>query len=158
MPDDTAPQTFDLSDFIDLERGECVIYQDASRQKPVLGSDGKPFTVYIAGPSHPKTFRSESMAQRALQMRMAAMVRAADKGGKPEEVDPQTDDQVLHEQVDHLVERTIGWSPITNGGVDFPYSPDNAFRLYVGSKLIRDQVERYARIPANFSPRRRPNS
>lgn len=45
---------------------------------------------------------------------------------------------------------TLGWSGIQWGGAEFPFSADNAIKLYTERRWIRTQVEAFAGQRANF--------
>lgn len=63
--------------------------------------------------------------------------QAATIGGKPAPIDPAEIDAQL---VEAAVVRTIGWSGLVENGVDIPFSPEAARRVYAKLNWLRDAV------------------
>jgi hypothetical protein len=53
---------------------------------------------------------------------------------------------------------TMGWSGIEWNGAEYPFTHENAVKLYIERRWIREQVERFAGQRANFFKPSAPNS
>lgn len=135
----------DLSDLQDLETFEVPILK--SDGTPVMGSDGQPWKIKVAGPSHPATFRAQDMVGITVKRIAGEKDRKDDEG--------ETDEDVRLRMLAPLIERTLGWSPTTFQGSPFPFSRDNAIAIYTTAALIRSQVEQALYTEGNF--RKRPS-
>lgn len=103
---------------------------------PFMGADGEPWTITIAGPTHPKGFQAEE----ALRLRVLKQL-----DGKGE-----TAEEYIDRVIEPLVIRTLSWTPINLGNEPFPCTPENARKLYRESDLVRKQVEGFIFRSANF--------
>jgi hypothetical protein len=126
----------DLADIVEAKTFKLTIIKNDGT--PLLGSDDKPFQIDLAGPSHVQAFKAQNdMVAKAVRARRENKMDV----GEPRDF------------VEHLVTRTLGWSPITWKGKPFPFSVESAFDLYTQSELVRRQVEVAINTPENFLPK-----
>lgn len=134
----------DLAELQDLETIEVQIKK--ADGKPVTGSDDQPWTIKLAGPSHPVTFRSQDV----VTLTVRRVTEQKEKGGEPE-----SDEDVKLRVLAGMIDRTLGWTPVIFNGKPFPFSRENAIALYSTSALVRTQVEEALYNDGNF--RKRPS-
>lgn len=128
-----SAQPTDLGGLFDVDSIRKPIVDESSR--PVIGSDGQPWYIELAGPSHPKTVEARNKAIRKV-LKERRKKRAA--------LDDVTDaeiEEVQSSQLDPLVMRTLGWGPINVKGAPFEFSAHNATQMYKTSSIIRAQIE-----------------
>lgn len=92
--------------------------------------NGKPTTWRwtFSGPGHPKAVeQSNRVAREALQRE--ADQEQARVNGRKYKAPHRTPDEVRNGNVDFVVERIIGWSPVRLDGADLPFSPEAARKL-----------------------------
>lgn len=104
--------------------------------QPFLGANGEPWTITIAGPTHPKGFQAEEA------MRLRVLRQMEGKG--------ETAEEYIDRVIEPLVVRTIAWTPIQLGGEPFLCTPENARKLYRESDVVRKQVEGFIFRSVNF--------
>lgn len=66
-------------------------------------------------------------------------------------------EELEHDSIELLVAVTTGWSGIVLGGAPFPWTPENARKLYAGYPWIREQAFEAVNDRGNFLPRSAPN-
>ena len=126
-----------LDDMLDAETAELnPMDRDGN---PIKGSDGKPWLITLAGPSHPIAFQLDDLRQRRVVQRLAKQHEA--------DVDP------VEQALQPIIARTIAWTPIELEGKDLPCNSVNARLLYSQSVLLRNQVERFCVRASNFTRR-----
>lgn len=136
---------FDLSALDTADEAEMEVY-----------ANGHPtgWKLRFAGPGHPKSIeQSNRLAKERLRREReqeAAMVNGR-KWKPPEE----TVEEALERNVNLVVDRLLGWSPIQMGGKDYPFSPENARALLMdrrkGQLLI--QCLEFLGSENSFTPR-----
>lgn len=135
-----AATDFDLDDILtERDTGNMVVTNPLTGD-PVLGRDNKPWTITFTGPNH-KATKDIEREQRLGNFKAAR--QRGDKGieervGKADEYDLET-----------LVKRCVGWSPITRGGDDFPFNEANA-RAVFGTSHMRAQATKFLNDNAAF--------
>ena len=135
---------FDLSAVDAQDEGELVI-----RHPKTLALTGWIWTFY--GPGHPVTVDlSNRVAQAALKR--AAARRQAQVNGKKWKEDEESLDQLRAENVDNIVTRTKGFTPIKLDGQLIEYSADAARQLLLDRKKgwLLEQITDYLKDEANF--------
>jgi len=135
---------FDLSAVDAQDEGELVI-----RHPKTLALVGWTWTFY--GPGHAATVAlSNRVAQAALKQ--AAARRQAQVNGKKWKEDEESLDQLRAENVDNIVTRTKGFTPIKLDGQLIEYSADAARRLLLDRKKgwLLEQITDYLKDEANF--------
>ena len=76
-------------------------------------------------------------------------VREKLKRGKEFELTP---DEERDRDYERMVKATLGWSGVQEDGVDLPFSPDTALRVYREIPVIFRQVLAFVGGEANFLP------
>jgi hypothetical protein len=135
---------FDLSDVDARDEGELDI-----RHPKTDAPTGWVWTFY--GPGHPTTIAvANGVADAALKK--AAARRQAQINGRKWKEDSESLDQLRAENVDNIVARTKGFTPIRLDGQVIEYSAEAAKRLLLDRKKgwLLDQIADYLRDQANF--------
>ena len=135
---------FDLSAVDAQDEGELVI-----RHPKTLAPVDWTWTFY--GPGHQITVDlSNRVAQAALKR--AAARRQAQVNGKKWKEDEESLDQLRAENVDNIVTRTKGFTPIKLDGQLIEYSADAARQLLLDRKKgwLLEQITDYLKDEANF--------
>jgi hypothetical protein len=135
---------FDLSAVDAQDEGKLVI-----KHPKTLEPTGWTWTFY--GPGHATTIElSNRVAGAALKK--AAAKRQAQANGKKWKEDEESLDQIRVENVDNIVTRTKGFSPIKLDGQLIEFSADAARRLLLDRKKgwLLEQITEYLRDEANF--------
>lgn len=96
----------------------------------------------LAGPNHPKRRGHELKAQRQYAKRF-------NRAGKMQLDDPEEREE---RDTDYLVVCTLGWKNFTRDGEPYPYSEENARRLYEDKErsFVRLQILEALRSDENF--------
>ena len=139
-----APAEFDLSAVDTQDVGELNI-----RHPKTLEPTGWIWTFY--GPAHVVTTAlSNRVAGAALKK--AAARRQAQVNGKKWKEDEENLEQLRADQVDGIVTRTKGFTPIKLEGETIQYSPDAAKQLLLDRRKgwLLEQISEYLRDEANF--------
>jgi hypothetical protein len=135
---------FDLS-AVDAQDEGALVIRHPKTQEPT----GWIWTFY--GPGHPVTVDlSNRVAQAALKR--AAARRQAQVNGKKWKEDEESLDQLRAENVDNIVTRTKGFTPIKLDGQLIEYSADAARQLLLDRKKgwLLEQITDYLKDEANF--------
>ncbi|KFL25069.1 hypothetical protein JP74_21290 [Devosia sp. 17-2-E-8] len=89
----------------------------------------------FAGPGHPKAIeQSNRLAREGLAEQRA--IQQARANGKKWKASDETPDELRRENVGHVVERLVGWSPVKIDGKDFAFSSENATMLLADPKRV----------------------
>src|SRR5690554_662126 len=114
-----AAGSFDLS---------AVDAADESVMQVVVNGEPVDWHWRFAGPGHPKTIeQSNKLAKERL--RREKEQEQARINGKRWKAPDETVDEVLERNVNLVVDRLLGWSPVTMDGKDYPFSVENARAL-----------------------------
>jgi hypothetical protein len=135
---------FDLSAMDAQDEGDLVI-----RHPKTLEPTGWTWTFY--GPGHATTIElSNRVAGAALKK--AAARRQAQANNRKWKEDEESLNQIRVENVDNIVTRTKGFSPIKLDGQLIEFSADAARRLLLDRKKgwLLEQITEYLRDEANF--------
>ena len=135
---------FDLSAVDAQDEGELVI-----RHPKTLALTGWIWTFY--GPGHQITVDLSNRVAQAALKRTAAR-RQGQVNGKKWKEDEESLDQLRAENVDNIVTRTKGFTPIKLDGQLIEYSADTARRLLLDRKKgwLLEQITDYLKDEANF--------
>lgn len=126
----------DLSDFEQRDTFEYQLETPAGDKLDVA------FT--LAGPTHPTR---EAYAKRVSRRQL----REFNRKGKAQL--PDDPDDIEHGQVEFACVITLGWRDLSVDGEEFPYSVENARRLYTDRRFawVRNAVLTAAAEVANFT-------
>jgi hypothetical protein len=136
--------SFDLTTMDAQDEGELVI-----RHPKTLEPTDWTWTFY--GPGHAVTMElSNRVAAAALKK--AAARRQAQINGRKWKEDEESLEQLRADQVDGIVTRTKGFTPIKFEGKVIEYSPDAARALLLDRRKgwLLEQISDYLRDEANF--------
>jgi hypothetical protein len=138
------PADFDLSAVDAQDEGELVI-----KHPKTLEPTGWTWTFY--GPGHVTTIELSNRVAGA-SLKKAAAKRQAQANGRKWKEDEESFDQIRVENVDNIVTRTKGFSPIKLDGQLIEFSADAARRLLLDRKKgwLLEQITEYLRDEANF--------
>lgn len=123
--------SFDLSDLDAVDTASMTV---------MVGDKPTDWVWTFAGPGHPATVEQGTRLARERIAREQAQEQAQVNGRKwkaPQE----TVDEVRQRNVDLVVGRLLGWTPVTMSGKDYPFSRENAQALLLdprkGSLLVQ---------------------
>jgi hypothetical protein len=97
----------------------------------------------FAGPGHPRAIAQKDRIMRE-SLDRNRQIEQAQINGKKWKAPARTAADVLEDNVVYVLERLIGWSPVSIGGEDYPFSEDNARKLLVDPKkgaLLAQSIE-----------------
>lgn len=97
----------------------------------------------FAGPAHEKTLAQSARVSRD-QLTRRRQQEQAQVNGKKWKAPEETPDEVLKNNVDFVIERLLGWSPVKLSGQDYPFSEENARKLLMDRKkgaLLQQAIE-----------------
>jgi hypothetical protein len=135
---------FDLASLDTRTRSEAGVPLTLVHPKtrgPVTRADGSVVTVTLLGRcSDTHRDKSRELAERTAEM--------ASRGIRQSRDEREADDAEL------LVACTKGWTIDKMDGQDFPYSPENARRLWTDTRFLwlRDQAVNHVLTDGNFLP------
>jgi len=89
----------------------------------------------FAGPGHPKAVQQEKRLARENLERRKAQERAQ-VNGKKWKPDDETVEEVVAKNIDLIVEKLVGWSPVKIDGEPYPFSDENARKLLSDPKKV----------------------
>lgn len=146
MTDKTAPSAaFDLSDLDASDDAVMEVY-----------ANGKPTNWFwtFAGPGHPKTIEQSNRIAKE-RLRKEREIEQAQVNGRKYKPAEETVDEALSRNVQLVVDRLLGWTPIQMGGKDYPFTPENAKALLLdrrkGQLLV--QALEFLGDERSFTPR-----
>ena len=127
---------------------------DESTMTVMAGGKSTDWQWTFAGPGHPNAVaQSNRVSREALQrQRLFQQAQANTKKYKAPE---QTPDELLEDNVAFVLERLLGWSPITMGGEDFPFTQENARKILMDRRkgaLLQQAIE-FLLDDNSFTPR-----
>lgn len=146
MTDKTAPSAaFDLSD---LDASDTAVMEIYANGKPTN------WLWEFAGPGHPKTIEQSNRIAKE-RLRKEREIEQAQVNGRKYKPAEETVDEALSRNVQLVVDRLLGWSPIKMDGKDYPFSPENAKALLLdrrkGQLLV--QALEFLGDERSFTPR-----
>lgn len=99
--------------------------------------NGRPTTWVwsFAGPGHEKAIAQANRLSRE-RLHEDRLKEQAVTNGRKWKADELTVDEVRERNVNQIVERIVGWSPVRIDGKDFPFTPENAKALLSDPKRV----------------------
>ena len=99
--------------------------------------NGKPtsWVWTFAGPGHPQAIAQSNRLSRE-RLHEDRLKEQAITNGKKWKAPEETVDQVRERNVNQIVERLVGWSPVKIDGADYPFTPENAKALLIDPRRI----------------------
>lgn len=124
----TAPEILDIS---------LDSFADADVAEMNVVVNGKPsgWLWSFAGPGHDKAIAQSNRLSRE-RLHKDKLIEQARVNGKKWVAPEDTPDGVRTTNVDFVIERLVGWSPIRIDGKDFDFSEENARLLLSDPKRI----------------------
>lgn len=101
---------------------------DESRMTVIANGRQTDWVWTFAGPGHPNTVAQSNRLSRERLQRERAIEQTIHNGRKWKAPD-ESPDEVLSRNVEIVVERLLGWSPVKLNGDDYSFSPENARKL-----------------------------
>lgn len=89
----------------------------------------------FAGPGHPQAIAQSNRLSRE-RLHEDRLKEQAITNGKKWKAPEETVDQVRERNVNQIVERLLGWSPVKIDGADYPFTPENAKSLLIDPRRI----------------------
>lgn len=137
----------DLSDLNTTKAGDdgawmAVLHPDTGM--PLFSDDEqtRPMRIRLLG--------CDAKALKAVVHRLAnKRAETATSGGKQRLVPAEA---LEADRLEYLVEATVAWENLTEGGAEIPFSRDAARRLYADLPWIREQADRFCGDRGNFIP------
>ena len=143
MTDDTnVAASFDVAQLLDELETASMVVVNPKTGEPVIGSDGEPWQIVFAGPSHKVTREWET------KHRIALFRSSRQRGERGAEERLQHADDT---DVEQLCARCLGWSPVLANGSDFPCNEINKRRTFA-TQHMRSQAFRFLGDAASFLP------
>lgn len=108
----------------------------------------------FAGPGHPQTIAQNDRIARE-SMHEERKLREQQLNGRKVKLPEDTVDERRKKNIDHVVERLVGWSPVKIAGADYPFTADNARALLSkpGNVALLTQSFEHLASDAAFSKR-----
>lgn len=106
---------------------------DTSKMMVMIGGKSSGWEWEFVGPGHPKAIQQENRIARANLDRRKAQERAQ-VNGKKWKPDDETVEEVIAKNIDLIVERLVGWSPVKFDGEPYPFSTENARKILTDPK------------------------
>lgn len=129
---------FEISEFETTDVADMPV-KNPKNGKPMM--DGKLAVVIKLAGRDSEIYRKVS---RELANKRAEAIRAAGADAQP------TDDDLENEALDLLSALTLGWVGIAANGEPYPFSQENARKLYERLPWLREEVDRFVGNRANF--------
>ena len=126
--------------------GRCVLVHPDTR-KPLTDEGGQEAVLFLAG-------KDSEQYQRTMRKQQARRLEAAVRARRLKNVrGEELVEEIEQDTTALLVAVTLGWEGITMGDGEFPYSPENAKRLYdEGPAWVSEQAQEYIDERGNFLP------
>lgn len=142
---ENAVPNFSFSDFEDADTATMTVSIHGRRTNWVWT---------FAGPGHPKTIEQTNRLakDRLHEDRLNEQRRL---NGKKVVLPEESVDEVRAANVQQIVDRLLGWSPVVIDGADYAFSPENAFKLLIDRKRAQLLVQAMEFLAAenSFTPR-----
>lgn len=136
---DLTNSNFDLTASADVPQKLTLL--DPRTGEDILSKDGTPVTITILG-------RDSTIAKKEGKRRSQEMInKSLRSSGKKLSVD-----EAQEGAISLLAKLTIGWEGLTDNGVSYDFSYDNAVALYSKFVWIREQVDEFITDRQNFMP------
>ena len=130
----------DLADLTPKKEPHFVHLHHPVTEEPLLTDDGEPIGVYVVGTD------SDEYAERERWLidRRIKAAEAKAMGKKPQDFD------FRNEGLETLVSCVKGWKNIILDGEEFAFSAENARKLLLRLRWVRDVLDREMANRANF--------
>jgi hypothetical protein len=130
---------FEISEFETADVADMPV-KNPKTGKPVMLPGGKlPVTIKLAG--------RDSEIYRKISRELANKRAEAVRNGADASLG---DEDLENEALDLLSTLTLGWEGITANKEPYPFSPENARKLYERLPWLREEVDRFVGNRANF--------
>jgi hypothetical protein len=126
---DTAQAIATVDDF-DVASSD---YRDEAEMTVIVNDKPTNWKWRFAGPGHPQTVAYNERRSRE-RIHREAMQEQARVNGKKWRADEQTTDEVRADNVEWILSRLLGWSPVKMNGEDYPFSRENAKTLLLDQR------------------------
>ena len=101
----------------------------------VIGGRPSGWLWHFAGPGHDKAQAQQNRISRE-RLHKDKLIEQARVNGKKWVAPEETPDGVRASNVDYVIERLVGWSPIRIDKQDYPFTAENARALLADPKRI----------------------
>lgn len=129
---------FEISEFETIDAADMPVKNPKTGKLVMLPGENAPVTIKLAGRDS-EIYRKIS---RELANKRAETARNGD--AQP------SDEDLENEALDLLSALTLGWEGITANREPYPFSPENARKLYERLPWLREEVDRFVGNRANF--------
>lgn len=128
---------------------------------PLANGDTATWAWTMASPSHPKAIAQKNRISRE-SLKKSAEQEQSRVNGRKYKAEVETPEHVDSNNVDFIIERTIGWATklsngddVTVGGEPYPYSEENARKLLLSPKMwkLRNQAVDFILDDNSFTKR-----
>lgn len=108
----------------------------------------------FAGPGHEKTIEQTNRLARE-NLHAERKIEQQRLNGKKVVLPEESVDDLRTKNVQRIVERLVGWSPVVIDGKDYPFTPENAFSLLIDRKRpsLLIQAMEFLAAEGSFTPR-----
>lgn len=138
--------SFDLSELDSVDEAQMTV---------MAGDKSTGWIWSFAGPGHPQTIAQRDRIAREQLQRQRAIELAQVNGRKWKGDGTRSPDELRSNNVSYILERLIGWSPITMNGEPYPFSQDNARKLLLDPRKsgLYQQALDFVLEENSFTPR-----
>jgi len=142
--DDAASQDFDIA---------SADYRDEAEMTVVIGGKLTNWTWRFAGPGHSRTVEYNERQGRD-RLHREAMQEQARVNGKKWKAPEESVSEVRERNIEWILSRLLGWSPVKFSGQDYPFTVENAKALLLDPKKpFLTQAVEFLADEASFTPR-----
>jgi len=115
----------DVAEFTNFEDFDAA---DTANMTVIVGGRPTSWVWTFSGPGHPKTLDQSNRVSRAA-LHKQKLMEQAQVNGKKWIAEEETPAEIRAQNVQFVVDRLIGWSDVTIGGVPYPFTAENAVAL-----------------------------
>lgn len=132
---------------------------DTSDMSVVVNGRQTDWVWSFAGPGHPKAIEQSNRISRE-KLHQDRQIEQQRLNGKKVKLPEETVDELRSRNVEWIVGRLVGWSPVKIAGELYPFSEENARRLLSDQKNIGllTQAVDFVSDDASFTKRSAPAS
>lgn len=137
------------NDAIELDLNDLDTADEASMNVLVRGKPSG-WKWHFAGPGHPQVIEAND---RKARERLREEKEQLDARMNGERIEPKDEslEQLRLRNVNAIVERLLGWSPVKINGEDLPFTPENARKMLLDErKDFFRQATRFLQADASF--------
>jgi len=132
---------FDIYDFETTDTADMPVRNPKTGKQMMLPGGKDPVTITLAG-------RDSEIYRRVSRDLVNKRVEAARAAGAADV--QQSDEDLENEALDLLSALTVNWNGITANKEPYPFSNENARKLYERLPWLREEVDRFVGNRANF--------